>query len=125
MICQEEMTADAVVETYKGLQQVERAFRNMKSMQLELRPVFHRLESRVRAHVFLCMLAYYVQWHMMKALRPVSEADDAVYGSFRLVMERLKALQRNTVECAGQTFEQITQPDSYQSKILDALGVGL
>lgn len=121
----EEMSADEVVETYKGLQQVEQAFRNMKSMQLELRPVFHRLATRVRSHVFLCMLAYYVQWHMMRALRGLKESGDSAYGSFRMMMERLKSLQQNTVECAGQKFEQITQPDEYQKKILDALGVRL
>jgi transposase len=121
----EEMSMDEVVKTYKGLQQVEQAFRNMKSMQLELRPVFHRLEDRVRAHVFLCMLAYYVQWHMVRSLRTLKEQDAETYGSFRLVMERLKSLQRNTVECAGKTFEQVTQPDAYQQKILDALGVVL
>lgn len=121
----EDMPMDEVVDTYKGLQQVEQAFRNMKSMQLELRPVFHRLEGRVRAHVFLCMLAYYVQWHMVRSLRNLREQDAQAYGSFRLVMEQLKSLQRNTVECTGQTFEQVTQPNEYQQKILDALGVAL
>jgi hypothetical protein len=55
----------------------------------------------------------------------LKEQDAETYGSFRLVMERLKSLQRNTVECAGKTFEQVTQPDAYQQKILDALGVVL
>lgn len=64
----EQLAADEVVETYKGLQQVEQAFRNMKTMHLELRPASHRREDRVRAHVSLCMLAYCVQWHMMRAV---------------------------------------------------------
>lgn len=121
----EEMAMTEVIETYKGLQEVEQAFRNMKSMQLELRPVFHRLEDRVRAHVFLCMLAYYVQWHMMKKLRPLREEDENEYGSFKLVMERLHSIQQNTVEFAGQVFQQLTEPNEQQRKILDALGVKL
>ena len=61
----------AVVSTYKSLAQVERAFRSVKTVDLEVRPVHHRLAGRVRAHVFLCMLAYYVVWHMRKALAPL------------------------------------------------------
>jgi hypothetical protein len=61
----------AVVSTYKSLAQVERAFRSVKTVDLEVRPVHHRLAARVRAHVFLCMLAYYVVWHMRKALAPL------------------------------------------------------
>jgi Transposase DDE domain len=61
----------AVVSTYKSLAQVERAFRSVKTVDLEVRPVHHRLAGRVRAHVFLCMLAYYVIWHMRKALAPL------------------------------------------------------
>ena len=61
----------AVVSTYKSLAQVERAFRSVKTVDLEVRPIHHRLAGRVRAHVFLCMLAYYVVWHMRKALAPL------------------------------------------------------
>jgi hypothetical protein len=64
----ETLDADAVVSTYKSLAQVERAFRSVKTVDLEVRPIHHRLAGRVRAHVFLCMLAYYVVWHMRKAL---------------------------------------------------------
>ncbi len=59
-------SADAV-RSYKSLSNVERAFRSMKSIDLEVRPIYHRLEGRVRAHLFLCMLSYYVKWHMMEA----------------------------------------------------------
>lgn len=58
----------ATVLAYKSLAQVERAFRTVKTVELEVRPVHHRLADRVRAHVFLCMLAYYVIWHMRRAL---------------------------------------------------------
>jgi Transposase DDE domain len=61
----------AVVSAYKSLAQVERAFRSVKTVDLEVRPVHHRLAQRVRAHVFLCMLAYYLIWHMRKALAPL------------------------------------------------------
>jgi hypothetical protein len=61
----------AVVSSYKSLAQVERAFRSVKTVDLEVRPVHHRLAARVRAHVFLCMLAYYLVWHMREALAPL------------------------------------------------------
>src|SRR3954451_8353909 len=59
------------VQAYKRLSRVERAFRSLKSVDLKIRPIHHRLEDRVRAHVFLCMLAYYVEWHMRDRLAPV------------------------------------------------------
>ncbi len=65
----------AVVLAYKSLAQVERAFRSVKTVDLEVRPVHHRLAGRVRAHVFLCMLAHYVVWHMRKALAPLLFED--------------------------------------------------
>jgi Transposase DDE domain len=63
-------TADAV-RAYKSLAHVERAFRSLKTVDLELRPVFHWVAPRVRAHVLLCMLAYYLEWHMRRALAPM------------------------------------------------------
>lgn len=67
--------ADAV-RSYKQLSQVERAFRSLKTIALEVRPIHHRLETRVRAHIFLCLLAYYVEWHMREAWRPLLFADE-------------------------------------------------
>jgi len=67
--------ADAV-RHYKSLSQVERAFRSIKTMDLEVRPINHHLEKRVRTHLFLCMLTYYVKWHMMEAWRPLLFADE-------------------------------------------------
>ena len=61
----------ATVRAYKSLAQVERAFRCIKTVDLELRPVFHWTAPRVRAHVLLCMLAYYLEWHMRKPLAPM------------------------------------------------------
>ncbi len=64
------------VRAYKDLAQVERAFRCLKTVDLHVRPIHHRLEERVRAHVFLCMLAYYVEWHMRRAWAPLLFAED-------------------------------------------------
>jgi hypothetical protein len=63
-------TADTV-RAYKSLARVERAFRSLKTTDLDIRPIFHWVSPRVRAHVFLCMLAYYLEWHMRQALAPV------------------------------------------------------
>jgi hypothetical protein len=68
---QSAMSASEAVERYKDLGAVEQAFRCIKTVDLKVRPIHHRLENRVRAHVFLCMLAYYVEWHMRKALAPM------------------------------------------------------
>jgi hypothetical protein len=68
---QAEFPAEDVVRAYKGLAHAERAFRSIKSVDLEVRPIHHRLPDRVRAHVLLCMLAYYLEWHMRQALAPI------------------------------------------------------
>jgi hypothetical protein len=67
----EELAAEEAVRAYKDLAAVEHAFRCLKSIDLKVRPFYHRLEERVRAHAFLCMLAYYVEWHMRRALAPL------------------------------------------------------
>jgi hypothetical protein len=65
------LAASDVVRAYKNLSQAERAFRSIKTVDLEIRPIHHRLSDRVRAHVLLCMLAYYLEWHMRQALAPI------------------------------------------------------
>ena len=70
------MDAEDAVRSYKRLSQVERAFRSLKTLDINVRPIRHRLETRVRAHIFLCMLAYYVQWHMLEAWRPLLFCDE-------------------------------------------------
>jgi transposase len=70
------MDAPTCVRTYKSLAQVERAFRSIKTMDLKVRPIHHHLEGRVRAHIFLCMLAYYLEWHMRQAWRELMFADE-------------------------------------------------
>lgn len=72
----ERLDAAQTVRSYKRLAQVERAFRVLKSLELEIRPIHHRLAGRVRAHVLICLLAYYVEWHMRRALAPLLFADE-------------------------------------------------
>jgi transposase len=72
----QQLDAAAAVAAYKSLSHVERAFRSMKTVDLHVRPVFHYNAKRVRAHVFLCMLAYYVEWHMRARLKPMLFDDE-------------------------------------------------
>jgi transposase len=78
----EQLDREQTVLAYKRLARVERAFRSLKSVDLNVRPIHHRLPDRVRAHVFLAMLAYYVEWHMRQALAPVL-FDDEEHGETR------------------------------------------
>ena len=101
--------AAGTVRAYKGLSSVERAFRALKTVDLKVRPVFHRTEPRVRAHVLLCMLAYHVEWHMRRKLRPMlfdDEHPEAARAERRSVVApakvsasaRRKALTRRTAD---------------------------
>ena len=71
-----ELDAEQTVRAYKGLSVVERAFRSLETVDLKVRPIYHYAASRVRAHVFLCMLAYYVEWHMRQRLEPLLFDDE-------------------------------------------------
>ena len=75
-VAKKQMTAADCVRSYKSLAEVERAFRSMKTIDLKIRPIHHHLADRVRSHIFLCMLAYYVEWHMREAWRPLLFADE-------------------------------------------------
>ena len=72
----ERLTAEDAVRNYKRLAEVERAFRCLKGIDLKIRPIHHRVDDRVRAHIFLCTLAYYLEWHMRKAWAPLLFEDD-------------------------------------------------
>lgn len=72
----ETLPAEEAVRRYKELEKAERAFRTFKGVDLRVRPIHHRLDKRVRTHLFLCMLAYYVEWHMRKALAPLLFDDE-------------------------------------------------
>ena len=71
-----ELDAEQTVRAYKGLSAVERAFRSLKTVDLKVRPIYHYAASRVRTHVLLCMLAYYVEWHMRQRLKPLLFDDE-------------------------------------------------
>jgi hypothetical protein len=77
------LSADNVVGAYKSLARVERAFRSLKTVDLHLRPIHHWLAPRVRAHVFLCMLACHVEWHMRERLKPMLFDDDDLTAAAR------------------------------------------
>ncbi len=93
----ETLSDEGTVRAYKSLAQVERAFRALKTVDLQIRPLYHRLAPRVRAHVFLCMLAYHVEWHMRQKLAPMlydetdREAADALRESIVAKAERSPA----------------------------------
>jgi len=70
-VASESMSDEDVVRAYKDLSKVERAFRCLKTTDLKVRPIYHRLDDRIRTHVFLCMMAYYVEWRMRKKLAPI------------------------------------------------------
>jgi len=132
-----ELDASAVVTAYKNLKYVERDFRHIKADDLDLRPVFHRLEERVKAHVLICMLACYLTWHLRRAWAPLTFTDEdppapgnpvaparrsaaaqakasaqrdpagQPYRSFRGLLEHLATLTRNQVRFTGT---QVTIP---------------
>lgn len=119
---EEKLSSDEAVASYKSLRNVEQAFRTMKTTLLELRPIFHRLEDRVRAHAFLCMLAYYVVWHMRQALEPLlTEADG--FTSFQAILATLGTIERHTMEVRGYRFALVTEPNELQRRILTLLDV--
>jgi hypothetical protein len=70
------MSDEETVLSYKRLAEVERAFRTLKGVDLQVRPIRHRLATRVKAHIFLSMLAYYVQWHIIEAWAPLTFKDE-------------------------------------------------
>src|SRR3954451_15230418 len=93
----------ATVRSYKSLGRVERAFRCIKTVDLQVRPVYHWLADRVRAHVFLCMLAYYVEWHMRQCLAPMLFDDTDTNAAEALRTSVVAQAQRSSVAVNKQT----------------------
>lgn len=118
----EALGAQDTVRAYKGLSVVERAFRSMKTMDLKIRPIRHRLAKRVRAHVLLCMLAYYVEWHMREALAPVlfddheRAAAEAARTSNVAPAQRSDAAKR---KAASKTCDDGNPVHSFQTLLTD------
>jgi len=122
------MAKQEIVASYKKLALVEQAFRNLKSVQLEVRPVYHKTDDRIRCHVFLCMLAYYLQWHMNQRLKPLFQSDGKNKHrewTFENVIERLKSLRRELVQIQEAAYTVICTPDEDQQRILDLLNIKL
>lgn len=127
-VSEADLSKKEVVDGYKALGNVERAFRNLKTTQLEIRPVYHKSDERIKAHAFLCMLSCYVQWHMVRRVRPLFESDGE--GKDRRwtvgnVIEKLQQICRNRVELDGVTFDQITELDAEQKQIIDHLQIAM
>jgi len=124
----DELLAAQTVAGYKKLGLVEQAFRQIKTVQLEIRPVYHKLDQRIRSHVFVCMLAYYLEWHMKQRLAPLFAQDGKEQKrrwTFANVIETLKAVRQERVKIEGVEFNQFTIPDADQQRILDLLQVKL
>jgi transposase len=91
----EVFSAEQAVRNYKSLSGVERAFRSLKTVDLHVRPIHHRQPDRVRAHIFLCMLAYYVEWHMRQDLAPLLFDDDDKAAATQLRTSPVAPAQRS------------------------------
>ena len=120
----EKMAKAQLVASYKKLSLVETAFRNLKTVQLEVRPIYHKKDERIRAHVFLCMLAYYLQWHAQQRLKSLFAQDGngkARQWTFASVIQHLMTLRTERVKNAGVEFNLITQADADHKTILGCL----
>ena len=131
-VSKDAMNKDQVVASYKGLSKVEQAFRNMKTVSLELRPIRHRKDERIEAHVFVCMLAYYLQWHMVQRLEPLlSEQREAIKTknmaredrkwTLTHVVEVLKTLRAEELTYEGVPFIKQTEPSTEQARLLSLM----
>jgi hypothetical protein len=148
----ETLDAPGAVAAYKGLAALERDFRCIKADDLDLRPIWHRLEDRVKAHVLICMLACYLTWHLRRAWAPLTYADEhpparanpvapahqsrsadakaaARTGpggqplrSFRGLLEHLATLTRDTIRIAGQPVDKLTAATPDQRRAFDLIG---
>jgi Transposase DDE domain len=147
-------TADApgVVKTYKNLKYVERDFKTIKIDDLDIRPIRHYLAGRVEAHLFICMLAAYLTWHLRKAFAPLTFTDEDIplpadpvipaqrslraaakdaakettdglpLYRYRDLLEHLATLDRQVINFAGQQIEKITTVTPVQARAFDLLG---
>jgi Transposase DDE domain len=136
----DQLDAPATVTVYKNLSRVERDFRSLKTVDVDLRPIHHYLSERVRAHVLICMLACYLTWHLRHALAELTYTDEhpparenpigpatrseaaqrktgrhtndtgAPLHSFRGLLDHLATLTRNTITLGQTSFDKITAP---------------
>lgn len=110
---QKRMPIDEVLQTYRKLSGVEQVFRNLKQTQLEIRPVCYKTDERIKAHIFIYMLAYYVMWHMEQRLAPMLEEERPTSGrlyTFDLIIEHLKSIRKNECEFHGHAHQETYDP---------------
>jgi hypothetical protein len=149
------LDAPGTVTAYKNLAGVERDFRSIKADDLDLRPIWHRLEDRVRAHVLICMLACYLTWHLRQAWAPLTYTDEHTPArpnpvaparrsasadtkaarktgpgkqplhSFRGLLEHLATLTRNELRYGEVTIPALTEPTPTQRRAFDLIGAGI
>ena len=137
----EQMNTEQTKAAYQALSKVERAFRSLKAVDLQIRPIHHRLENRVRAHVFLCMLAYHVEWHLRQAWEPLLWTEKAPKANggkkatglneegmkvmrYRDLLRELAAYTRNTLrfgQAEKATLTLYPTPSPFQQKAFDLL----
>jgi transposase len=123
------ISKDEFVVGYRNLQKVEQGFKNMKTVLLELRPVYHKNDDRIEAHIFIVMLAYYLQWHATELLEPLFVSDGKGKNrrwTIGTVIERLKSIRKVDNLINGVVVKSnISEPDEEQLKILNLLNVKL
>ena len=118
----EALDANSTVKAYKQLANVERAFRSLKTIDLEIRPIHHRRGHRVRGHVLLCMLAYYVEWHLRQALKPIlfDDHDKAAAESARIsFVAKAKRSEAADRKAAAKRTDDGLPVHSFQSLLRD------
>jgi hypothetical protein len=121
---QQQMDAPSCVRNYKSLAQVERAFRSLKTVDLKVRPIHHRKPERVRAHIFLCMLAYYVEWHMREAWRELMFADtDQQAKATRDPVAPAKRSPAAQDKASSHTLEDGTPAHSFSTLLADLASI--
>jgi Transposase DDE domain len=148
----EGLDTPGAVSAYKDLSHLERDFRNIKTDDLDLRPIHHYLTDRVRAHVLICLLAHYLTWHLRRTLAPLTytdqhppprdnpvtpatrsahadskaarhtDTDHNPLHSFRGLLDHLTTLTRNTITIGDRTFDKITLPTPTQHRAFQLLG---
>src|SRR5512135_3090254 len=148
----ETLDAPAAVAAYKDLARLERDFRHLKAGDLDLRPIWHRLEDRVKAHVLICMLGCYLTWHLRQAWAPLTYTDEhrparanpvaparrspsasakaarktgpgnQPIRSFRDLLDHLATLTRDTITVAGQPVDKLAAPTPTQRRAFDLIG---
>jgi Transposase DDE domain len=151
----ETLDAPGAVTAYKALASLERDFRSIKADDLDLRPIFHRLEDRVRAHVLICMLACYLTWHLRRAWAPLTYADEhppqraspvaparrspsadakaarktgpgrQPVRGFRDLLDHLATLTRNDLRYGQATIPALAEPTPTQRRAFDLIGAGI